>query len=123
MSKVTADMIDDELVEKIWDEGATLTRNDIRKVLAWLANNPVPATWSDIERIEQAELSEEDRQMGNSLTPVRAATAWQRIAYLKKEEPLPEELKNMIRTMDTTIYAEKFKNCVIEAYKIGLSRK
>lgn len=120
MSKVTADMIDDELVEKIWDEGATLTRNDIRKVLAWLANNPlVPSNEQADQLWHHPKVLSGDDHYAKAMS-----RDWQRMAYLKKEEPLPEELKRLQEApFDKGSFTEMWNERLLQAYKLGLSRK
>jgi hypothetical protein len=121
--KVMPEDIDPDLVERINTDCNIIGRSIIALTLAWIANNPIQATYKDIAALEQNELSVLDRVSGNTLTPARAATCWQRIAFLKKEPKFPVVLLQRGYLGMTEDQIAEINERILAAYKLGKGLK
>lgn len=119
---VTADMIDDELVGRIYDQtmfaSGYLSHSEpfIRSILAWLANNPVVPSDEEIFEFTR-EIETERAGHGSFPRQANILEKFQRIAYLKKEDEFPRELINFSGC------SPDIKAAILKGYKLGKESK
>src|ERR1700748_1679038 len=110
MYPITPDMIDEVLVDRICIS-LPFQRGCITHVLAWLANSPIALT---------ADMDEHLKDFIDDRPELIAE--FQRIGYLQKEDPLPEEVKALLWNSSYSGYQTQNKT-VIAAYKFGKESK
>ncbi len=135
--EVTIEMIDDALVVEIVKALAPTFQADyltffvaVRGVLAWLANHPLPLTQEQIHLILSSAAMIDKygaATVTSNVYAVEIALNWQRIAFLKKEELVPNEVKELLvqdamiaiaipsQALDAKIMNER----IVKAYKLG----
>jgi hypothetical protein len=105
----------------------------VRAVLAWLANNPI------LPDADQANHLMNEQARHDSVRSTRDPTygerrdyaslivnEWQKIAYLQKEEPIPEEIKSLLFAdpdSPLTPHGREVNERIVQAYKFGKESK
>lgn len=107
---VTPDMIDEELAAKIAVANPDVMYSDVKTVLAYLANNPITPTNAQADELwHHPKVLSGDEHYAKAM-----ARDWQRVSYLKKHDPLPQKLKDIMRGC-----TEAQRNQILRAYEIG----
>lgn len=122
--QVTPEMIDHELVQRIAAETSSTHKFGISEVLAWLANHPILLQPPQIRGIWESYgiRGNEAVHLSSSCEIGFILQNYARIAYLKKEPELPQEVKSLLwegNPFPNTGAQNRHDQAVIAAYWIG----
>lgn len=127
MNEVRIEDIDPLLAERIFnDQFKGMTNLEpVRPVLMWLANNPIKLPAEEANSLWEKALDLMPEVNERTHIAVNLIFQWQRIAYLKKVETLPREIRALMfngATSDAEYYSSA-NDRILRAYRMGKESK